>query len=252
MPKPDKMCSSIVTIGLADKERRLSLMYKNVLKNIVMLATLCLLAAGCWSAGSRGQMPVEDCKKDSIRIAALSIVPEKWDKDANTEKITKMVRQAVKQGAELVITPEGVLEGYVVNEVIKEKDPNRKSELTQRFHELAEPIDGPYIEHFRNLADELDIYLVLGFLEADGRKFYNTAALFGPDGTIIGKYHKTHLWQGYDVNPPGYTAGNTYPVFDLGCMKVGMMICFDRQPPEPARLLALGGADLILCPSFGG
>ncbi len=188
----------------------------------------------------------------SVRVASLSILPTKWDKDANTTKIERMVRDAAKQGARFVITPEGVLEGYVVNEVINEKDPVKKQELTHQFRELAEPIDGKYIVHFRKLADELNIYLILGFLEADGEKFYNTAALIGKDGELIGKYRKTHFAQGYDVNPPGYTPGDEYPVFDMGYMKVGMMICFDRTLPEPARLLALGGADLIACPAYGG
>ena len=139
-----------------------------------------------------------------------------------------------------------------MNEVIREKDVEKKARLTERFRKLAEPIDGPYIARFRKLADELDIHLVLGFLEADGAKTFNTAAVIGPDGRIVGKYRKTHFHQGYEVNPPGYTPGNAYPVFDIGCTKVGIMICFDRQLPEPARALALGGADLIACPSYGG
>jgi len=189
---------------------------------------------------------------DTVRVASLSILPKKWDKEANSEKIERMVRGAAEQGARLVVTPEGVLEGYVVNEVIGEQDSAKKQTLTRRFHELAEPIDGPYIKRFRRLSDELNIHLVLGFLEVDGDRFYNTAALLGPAGELVGMYRKTHFAQGYDVNPPGYTPGKDYPVFDIGSMNVGMMICFDRTLPEPARLLALGGADLIVCPAYGG
>lgn len=187
-----------------------------------------------------------------FRVASLSIYPEKWNKAANAEKIERMVRQAAEQGARLVITPEGVLEGYVVNEVIREQDAAKKAELVARFNKLAEPIDGPYIKRMRSLADELNVYLILGFLEADGERTYNTAALLSPDGELVGKYRKTHFHQGYEVNPPGYTPGDAYPVFEAGPLKVGMMICFDRQLPEPARHLALGGADLIACPSYGG
>jgi predicted amidohydrolase len=194
----------------------------------------------------------EDAAATSIRVASVSIFPEKWNKPANAEKIDRLVRAAAAEGAQLVITPEGVLEGYVVNEVIHEQDPRKKSELTARFREAAEPIDGPYIQKFEALADELDIHLIVGFLEADGEKTFNTSALLGPDGKLVGKYHKTHFHQGYDVNPPGYTPGDEYPVFDIGPLKVGIMICFDRQLPEPARQLALGGADLIACPSYGG
>lgn len=186
-----------------------------------------------------------------LKVASLAILPAKWDKKANADKIERMVREAAKQGATFIVTPEGVLEGYVVNEVIREKDAAKKKELERRFADLAEPIDGSYIKRFRKLADELNVYLILGFLERDGEKLLNTAALIGPDGRLLGKYCKTHFHQGYTVNPPAYTPGDKYPVFELGFAKVGMMICFDRQPPEPARALALGGANLIVCPAYG-
>ena len=188
----------------------------------------------------------------TVRVASLSILPQKWDKPVNADKIERMVSEAASRGAQLVITPEGVLEGYVVNEVIHEKDKTRKALLTRRFRRLAEPIDGPYIQRFRQLADRLNVHLILGFLEADGEALYNTAALLGPEGELVGKYRKTHFAQGYDVNPPGYTPGDRYPVFQAGKVKVGMMICFDRALPEPARMLSVAGADLIACPAYGG
>jgi predicted amidohydrolase len=187
----------------------------------------------------------------TLRVASCSIFPTKWDKPGNADKVEKVVRDAAAKGAQLVITPEGVLEGYVINEVNHEKDPAKKAQITQKFHETAEPIDGPYITRFRKLADELNIHLIVGFLERDGEKMYNTAALLGPEGQLVGRYHKTHFAQGYDGNPPGYMPGDEYPVFDIGSLKVGMMICFDRQVPEAARQLALNGADLIACPSYG-
>ena len=85
----------------------------------------------------------------SVRVASLSILPKRWDKEANTKKIEQMVRQAVDQGAQLVITPEGVLEGYVIEEILREKNNAKKQKLNRRFHELAEPIDGRYIQHFQ-------------------------------------------------------------------------------------------------------
>jgi len=188
---------------------------------------------------------------DSLVIASLSIFPDKWNKAANARRIEKKIRQAHAQGAQLVITPEGALEGYVVNEVIRERDAAVKADLTMRFEKIAEPLDGEYIRRFRNLADELDIYLVLGFLESQGQKRYNSAALFGPEGELAGIYRKTHFWQGYDVNPPGYTPGDRYPLFDIGPLKLGLMICADRRFPEVARELALKGADLIACPAYG-
>lgn len=188
-----------------------------------------------------------------LRVASVSFVPVKWDKEANAVTIEKLVTDAAKQGASLVVTPEGALEGYVVNEVIRAKDAATKAELTERFQELAEPLDGPYLQRMAKLADQLNIHLILGvLLRNDEKTTFNSTVLLGPDGKIVGVYNKTHFAQGYDVNPPGYTPGEEYPVFDVESVKLGMMICFDRQVPETARMLTLGGANLIICPSYGG
>src|SRR5688572_12705167 len=95
-----------------------------------------------------------------LRVASCSVMPSKWDKTGNADKVERAVRNAAAQGAELIVTPEGVLEGYVENLVIYEKDPQTKEELTRRFNEMAEPVDGPYIARFRRLADELNVYLI--------------------------------------------------------------------------------------------
>ena len=103
---------------------------------------------------------------DSLTIAGLSFVPEKWDKPANVKKIESMTRQAVDRGAKLVVMPEGALEGYVVNDVINEKDAVKKAALEKQFAALAEPIDGENISKLYNLADELDIYFVICFFRS--------------------------------------------------------------------------------------
>ncbi len=216
------------------------------------MRTLCVFTAIVASAVSSSTADEKAKGLQTIRVASLSIFPAKWDKASNADKIESMVRKAAKEDVELIITPEGVLEGYVVNEVIREEDAEKKRILTESFQKLAEPRDGPYLKRFCALANELNVHLVLGFLESDGGKTYNSAGLINPEGELIGVYRKTHFAQGYVVNPPGYTAGQEYPVFDIGQAKIGMMICFDRQPPEPARSLALGGAEIIVCPSYGG
>jgi len=191
-----------------------------------------------------------------LKIASLMYKPVKWDKDMNLRQLDKAVREARREGAELIVTPEGALEGYVVNQVIRASGQTR-SELAKRFDALAEPCDGPYIRHFQKLSRELDVYLVLGFLEADDGKTYNTAILIGPNGTIAGKYRKTHFAQGYSAgekqgdNPVGYSRGTKYPVFDVGSSRIGIMICFDRRVPEVAGRLVRNGADLIINPSYG-
>ena len=188
----------------------------------------------------------------NVQIASISVFPEKWNKETNWTRIEKMVRRAVSDaGPDVVVTPEGALEGYVINEVGGEKDEQKRARLTEKFLQLAEPIDGPYLQKASDLCDELDVYLVLGFLERRGESLYNTAALIDPDGDMIGRYSKTHFAQGYERDPDCYRAGDEYPVFDTPFGKVGMLICYDRQLPEPARILALKGAQILFLPSYG-
>ncbi len=192
----------------------------------------------------------------TLRVASLMYQPVKWDKEANKRGLEKAVREAKRRGAELVVTPEGALEGYVVNEVIRASGETRR-ELTARFNDLAEPVNGPYVRYFQRLCKELSVWLVLGFLEADDPNTYNTAVLIRPDGALAGKYRKTHFAQGYrngdekGDNPPGYRRGSAYPVFDVGVRRMGLMICFDRRVPEVAARLVKNGADFIINPAYG-
>ena len=188
----------------------------------------------------------------SVTIASASVVPVKWEKEINWQVIERMVRKAALNGkADVVITPEGVLEGYVINEVNKITESEEKAKIIEKFRQLAEPIDGPYIQKACALADELDIYLILGFLESRGERLYNTAILIDPDGDIIARYSKTHFAQGYEINPEFYTPGDEYPVFDTPFGKVGIIICYDRQLPEPARIMAVKGAQILFVPAYG-
>ena len=186
----------------------------------------------------------------NIRIASASVITDKWEKETNWLRVEKMVtRAAIEGGANVVITPEGALDGYVINEVNSksEKDNN----IVDRFFNLGEPIDGPYIQKASALADELNIYFVFGFLEREDKNLYNTAILIDPDGDIIGRYRKTHFAQGYTINPESYKAGDEFPVFQTSFGKVGILICYDRQLPEPARILTLKGAEILFIPSYG-
>jgi N-carbamoylputrescine amidase len=81
--------------------------------------------------------------------------------------------------------------------------------------------------------------------------YYNTAAVIDADGTYLGKYRKNHIphtagfWEKFFFKP-----GNLgYPVFDTRYAKVGVYICYDRHFPEGARLLGLGGAEIVFNPS---
>jgi len=115
--------------------------------------------------------------------------------------------------------------------------------------ECAEPVPGPSTEYFGKLAQQHNLYIVAGLIERDGKTLYNTAALIGPDGKLVGKYRKVTLPR--NEIEAGITPGHDYPVFDTRFGKVGMMICYDGFFPEVARALAVQGAEVIAWPVWG-
>ncbi|MBI3971245.1 MAG: carbon-nitrogen hydrolase family protein [Chloroflexi bacterium] len=175
-----------------------------------------------------------------VRIGAVSVEPARCDKDANTALAERMVARCAEQGADLVVLPEGFLEGYVVNE------PGMTRE---RFLELAESVDGPYARRFRALAQRLGIWLLACFAEREGEAVYNSAFLIDPSGAYAGRYRKTHVQSGGDWR--FYAPGEELPVFSTPWGPVGVMICYDRQFPEVPRALMRQGARLVLNPSWG-
>jgi predicted amidohydrolase len=114
----------------------------------------------------------------------------------------------------------------------------------------AEPIPGPSTEALGQLARDLNSYVVAGLMEREGASAYNTAVLIDRHGVLAGKYRKIYLPR--EEVEGGLTPGQSYPVFDTDFGRMGLMICWDIQYADPARALALGGAELIALPIAGG
>jgi predicted amidohydrolase len=121
--------------------------------------------------------------------------------------------------------------------------------LGKSFPEVAEPIPGPSTDYFGRLAKKHDLYIVAGLVERAGHLIYNTAALIGPDGKLVGKYRKVTLPRG-EIDA-GIAPGSDYPVFETRFGRVGMMICYDGFFPEVARQLTNHGAEVIAWPVWG-
>lgn len=178
----------------------------------------------------------------SFTLAALTLTPEPWDKEANFAKLATYARQAKAAGAQVIVAPEGYLEGYVGNE---KRTPGLEQ---KRYAAIAEEIDGPLLRRVAALAKELSVYLMVGFAERRAGAIYNTAVLFSPAGTLASRYAKSHTAD----DEPFNTKGTEFPVVQTDFGPWGTLICFDRQLPETARLLAVKGARLILVPAWGG
>lgn len=178
----------------------------------------------------------------SFQLAGLTLTPEPWKKEANFAKLKKFSRQAAADGARVVVAPEGFLEGYVGNE-------HRSPGLTrEKYVSVGEEIGGLLMTRVSQLARELKIYLSVGYAEQRKDRMFNSAVIFSPDGGITGHYSKTHTAD----DEPFNTKGTEFPVFPTPLGRWGTLICFDRQLPETARMLALRGAQFILVPAWGG
>ncbi|MFN7918958.1 MAG: carbon-nitrogen hydrolase family protein [Bryobacteraceae bacterium] len=177
----------------------------------------------------------------SFVLAAVSVLPQPWNKEANFRALEAYARKAAAQGAHLVIAPEGFLGGYVGND-------KKTKDLTQdRYFAIGEPIDGPIMKRAAALARELGIHLSFGFAERRGQQMFNSSAIFDPQGKLALLYSKTH--NAHDE--PFNTKGSEFPVAETSLGRLGTLICYDRRLPETSRILAIKGAEVILAPSWG-
>ena len=170
----------------------------------------------------------------STKIACVQIDLEIGNVDANRRKIVQRIELASDRGAELVIFPECAITGYCFDSLDEAKP-------------FAEPLDGPSAEAIADVCSRTQTYVVAGFIERGGAKFYNAAMLIGPD-RVIGNYRKVHLpFLGVDrFLTPG---DEPFRIFELPFGRIGINICYDASFPEAARTLKLLGAELIVLPT---
>lgn len=177
----------------------------------------------------------------SFTLAGIRVLPDAWDKQANLKRIEKYTREAVAKGAQVVVTPEGFLEGYVANN-------KRIPEITpEKLAAVGERLDGPLLGKLKGLAKELKIHLVVCFAERRGEQSFNSLAIFTPQGEVAMSYHKSHNAD----DEPFNTTGVAFPVVDTPLGRWGTLICYDRQLPETSRILAIKGAQLVIVPAWG-
>ena len=165
------------------------------------------------------------------------------DQAANVSKLEKNIREAVSQGAELIVLQELHNGLYFC-----------QTEDVSVFDQ-AETIPGPSTERFGKLAAELGVVIVLSLFEKRAAGLYhNTAVVLEKDGTIAGMYRKMHI-----PDDPAYYEKFYFTPGDLGFEpiqtsvgKLGVLVCWDQWYPEAARLMALAGAEVLIYPTAIG
>jgi deaminated glutathione amidase len=160
---------------------------------------------------------------------------------SNVDKCVAFVERCVEAtGAELVVLPETASTGFTPGVTADE------------LWELVDAVPGEQTASIQDVAARLGVHIVYGTYERGPRPgtVYNTAVLIGPAGQLLGSYRKTHLFAGEDCASGGWvTPGDAATVVSTELGTIGVMICFDGDYPELARVMAVRGAQVICRPS---
>ena len=173
-----------------------------------------------------------------LKIAFLQLLPGSSTEEQYDIGI-KACAEAKRMGADIALFPEMWSDGYYL------------SAAPEETRSLALPADGSFMRGFGRLAGELGMAIGITFLEAYDPRPLNSMILFDRFGNKALHYSKVHTCD-FDLEST-LSSGEDFRVTDLdtgkGRVKVGAMICFDREFPESARILMLKGAELILAPN---
>ncbi|CAM5476348.1 carbon-nitrogen hydrolase family protein [Leifsonia shinshuensis] len=175
---------------------------------------------------------------------ALAQLASGDDVAGNLRAVRDVVARAADQGAELVLLPE-----YSMYE---------KKMVDATFAGVAEPLDGRFGSAVADLAASRGVTIVAGLVErapeGDDPRPFNTLAAFGPDGALLARYRKIHLFDSFGFRESEWIAPAPEPepvVFETGGLTVGLMTCYDLRFPELGRAVADAGAGLLaVCSSW--
>ncbi|HEY3127890.1 MAG TPA: nitrilase family protein [Acidobacteriota bacterium] len=176
---------------------------------------------------------------NNIRAASVQFHHVPGDKSANLNKICAFVERAAARGVELIVFPEMCINGYW----------HVRKLSGEEIEALAEPIPtGPSTRLLQSLSRERSMTIGAGLIErAQDGSLYNSYVVAMPDGNFA-CHRKLHVFIS-----PHIKAGNSYTVFDMpqGC-RAGVLICYDNNIIENARITALMGAEILLAPHQTG
>jgi len=172
-----------------------------------------------------------------FRAAVVQFEPVPEQPETNFATVDRLAREAVADGARLVVFPEQCLLGYW----------HLRRQTPERLHELAEPATGPLVTRALALAKELDAGIGVGFLEDADGKLYNSYAVCLPDGDVH-VHRKLHAFEHEQI-----ASGSSYTVFDTPWgFRAGVLICYDNNLVENVRITALLGATVLIAPHQTG
>ncbi len=177
-----------------------------------------------------------------VNVAAIQMAMTDNHKQ-NIDLATDLVKQAAKNGANIILLPELFMSKYFCQ--IENYD---HFSLARTFE------NNPDLQYFQQLAKTLNVVLPISYFERSNQVFFNSIAIIDADGSILGQYRKMHIPTGDSYQEKFYfTPGDTpLQVFKTKFANIGVAISWDQWFPEVARILALEGAELLFYPTAIG
>jgi len=186
-----------------------------------------------------------------VKVAAVQFMSAFGKPEINRQRLEKCVREAAANGARIVVLPETAITGYM-NYGLDTTWQVGDSELSPGLRgvapdPVAETVPGPSTAAFCRLADELDIYLTIPFLEVDqpSGRFFNTIVLAGPDGRMLLHYRKINPWP-FAERGWATRGDRGLQYIDTPYGRLGLLICYDINY-EPPNLKAAKVDTLLYC-----
>ncbi|MHC4431375.1 MAG: carbon-nitrogen hydrolase family protein [Planctomycetota bacterium] len=194
---------------------------------------------GTSSVLAEGKAPPEKTLS-KIKVAQVRVYPGKGMLEANHTKLMEILADIEKNcDVDVLVTPEGFLDGYVVTE----KSVTRGNLVGYAI----KPESSKYTLPISDWAGRTKTWVIYGCARKAAGGVYNTALIYNREGALVGMYDKTHI-QTHDHK---YLAGRHLNVYESDFGLFGVMICADRRWPETSRTLTLKGARVIFNPTYG-
>jgi nitrilase len=181
-----------------------------------------------------------------VRVAVVQAAPVLFDTPKSIQKLADLAADAARTGAELAVFPEAFVGGYPKGHdfgvFLGVRTPEGRDEF-RRYFESAIEIPGPATEMIGSVARDHGIHLVVGVIERDGGTLYCTAAIFGPDGSLLGKHRKL-VPTALERVVWGSGDGSTLPVVATPLGRVGSVICWENYMPLLRTAMYAKGIEL--------
>ncbi|MEN6496766.1 MAG: carbon-nitrogen hydrolase family protein [Thermoguttaceae bacterium] len=185
----------------------------------------------CWKEVS--VRPCDPPAPRKVKIGTAYLKPKNSTPQRNLELFCQKIDEAGRLGLDILCLSEAITIVGTNKTVV----------------DCAEPIPGPATERLGRAAKQNHLWVVVGLMERDNGRIYNTAVLLDRDGKIAGKYRKIHLpreeWR------KGIVPGGEYPVFQTDFGTVAIQICYDWFFPELGTIFGLRGAEIVFAPTWG-